>query len=674
MADRGGGELTDPATASDRIALRREGPVLTPKRGAFVAATAGFAVMSVELTAVRVMAPHFGDSAYVWTNVIGVILVALALGAWLGGRASERGVRLYAMLIVAGALVMISPYLADPLGSWLLPHDLALDQASGALVRGSLAATVILFAPPTLFAGMATPLLVSALAQGMGVGRASGHIAAWSTLGSLAGTFATTHLLVPTLGSQWTLSVCGALLILAACFTGRVPYAGLTAGAALLSSMTGFAGYSWSSTKSRLPVGDRVLYEEVDSAYQYLRVVTGDGETLLQINEGLDSFHSVALDDTPFTGGRYYDWFAAVPFLRELDQPRASEPMRVLSLGAAAGTFERLLDAVRPGTVFDSVELDPKVVELSEAYFGGFPDNAKVYTGIDGRVFAAQTEETYDVILVDAYERQVYIPVQLASREFFAIAQERLESGGIIAVNAGGRTFDDPVIKVVASTMADVFGAAWAFRVPQSRNFMILARRDGEIEPARLDKSASLVPEIATVLDTASRPFHWRRFESSPPILTDDRPFLDQTQDAALARSMDGGALLAFDGASAPDVVESQAHAALQVGDIDGLGAALARASAATPLLRLYAGDWRWFVHDLRGAEREYAAGLAIVKDAAIKAQLEQRHASAVDEVAKLDRAAGVTGRNGWLAALTMSGLVAAFWLSYRRIAAPAVA
>ena len=51
-------------------------------RAGLVAGLAGFAVMSLELTAVRLLAPYFGDSAYVWTNVIGVILVALAAGAW----------------------------------------------------------------------------------------------------------------------------------------------------------------------------------------------------------------------------------------------------------------------------------------------------------------------------------------------------------------------------------------------------------------------------------------------------------------------------------------------------------------------------------------------------------------------------------------------------------------
>ena len=54
---------------------------LSAARAIVGAGAAGFGVMAAELTAVRLLAPHFGDSAYVWTNVIGVILAAMALGA-----------------------------------------------------------------------------------------------------------------------------------------------------------------------------------------------------------------------------------------------------------------------------------------------------------------------------------------------------------------------------------------------------------------------------------------------------------------------------------------------------------------------------------------------------------------------------------------------------------------
>ena len=58
---------------------------------------------------------------------------------------------------------------------------------------------------------------------------------------------------------------------------------------------------------------------EVESRYQFLQVVRsgepGSELTRLKINEGLDSFHSVALAGTPFSGGRYYDYHAFVPWL-----------------------------------------------------------------------------------------------------------------------------------------------------------------------------------------------------------------------------------------------------------------------------------------------------------------------------------------------------------------------
>ena len=63
---------------------------LGPVRAVAAAAATGFGVMAAELTAVRLFAPHFGDSAYVWTNVIGVILAAMAVGAALGGRLGAR--------------------------------------------------------------------------------------------------------------------------------------------------------------------------------------------------------------------------------------------------------------------------------------------------------------------------------------------------------------------------------------------------------------------------------------------------------------------------------------------------------------------------------------------------------------------------------------------------------
>src|SRR5262249_36667270 len=158
---------------------------------------AGLAVMGIELCAVRLLAPHFGDSAYVWTNVIGVILAALALGALLGGRLLDRGASpraLGALLLAAALLTAAAPIVAPALGDWLVPQDLQLEDAMPALVRGSLAATVVLFGAPVLLLGAVSPWLVGLVARaGTPIGKAAGAVSALATLGSMLGTFATTH-------------------------------------------------------------------------------------------------------------------------------------------------------------------------------------------------------------------------------------------------------------------------------------------------------------------------------------------------------------------------------------------------------------------------------------------------------------------------------------------------
>ena len=190
---------------------------MSPVRAAAIAGLTGFAVMSLELAAVRILAPYFGDSAYVWTNVIGVMLAALALGAWIGGRLADPELgtaRLGRLLLAAGLLAALIPLLARPLGQWLLPADLALDAATSALVRGSLATTLLIFAPPVLAVGAATPMLVACLAGARyPVGRASALVAAGSTIGSLIGTFLTTHTLVPGIGSRATIWLCAGILL-----------------------------------------------------------------------------------------------------------------------------------------------------------------------------------------------------------------------------------------------------------------------------------------------------------------------------------------------------------------------------------------------------------------------------------------------------------------------------
>src|SRR5690606_23381846 len=281
----------------------------------------------------------------------------------------------------------------------------------------------------------------------------------------------------------------------------------------------------------RRPVpGDAQLVAEVESRYQYLQVVDepaaldSPARRVLKINEGLDSFHPVRVAGTPLSGKLYYDYHLAAGWLRA--EEGLPEPLRVLSLGAAAGTFERVFHAVFPSAVFDSVEIDPAVVELGRRYFGAFSAGGRVWSGFDARVFVELATGEWDVVLVDAYERQIYLPAHVASREFFTAVYERLSEGGVVSVNVGGRHFDDPAVAALGRTMASVFGASHAFRVPYARNFVLLARRGRPLDPDRLTgvSADGLVEGVAEVLDDLRRRGAWHRFDRDSPgeVLVDD--------------------------------------------------------------------------------------------------------------------------------------------------------
>lgn len=630
-------------------------------QGGAVAALAGFAVMSLELAAVRLFAPQFGDSAYVWTNVIGVMLVALAAGAWLGGRlatGADSAKRLGGALLASGVLTAAVPLLAPTIGAMLLPADLPLDRATEVLVWGSLAATLLAFAPPVLLAGAATPLLVTGLVHsGSAVGRASGLVATWGTLGSLVGTFATTHGLIPGLGSRATVWICAVLLILAALILrARAGRAAVLLVPLVASFLTG--------GPLREPAPGTGLLAEVESAYQYLQVVRREGRdgvpgaVELKINEGLDSFHSVRVDGTPWTGGRYYDWHPALDV--GLGLPAADRPLRVLSLGAAAGTFERVYRQAFPGCQIDSVELDPAVTALGREFFGAFDGAGEVHSGVDARVFIDRASGSWDVVLVDAYERQVYVPAHVASVEFFRAVAARLAPGGVVQVNAGGRNFDDPVVEVLGATMAEVFGVASAFRIPASRNFCLVARAEGEVGPADLaeDLAADADADVVAMMAELRRPAAWRSFRrGSAVVLTDDRPFLDRVQDVALARSLDRAELTRCVGDRDPAALADALYIASANGASEQVMEIAKTAGSPSAYLRFAVGDARWRLHDVAGALLEYEDAVRIGADPSLQGALEERIGSARSEIESARAAQDAGRRNGMFAALAGVGV-----------------
>ncbi len=513
----------------------------------------GAGTMVVELAAVRLLAPWFGSSNAVWTHAIGVILLALAVGYALGARWSVRAQPRLAMvtvLLCAALWCVLLPLFTPWVAEWFMPQGLTLHSASGLLLWGSLASSLVLFVVPALLLGCVAPMAVEALAGQrnqpafLDAGQAGGYVLALSTTGSLLGTFATTYWLVPGLGLRWTFALAAFLLALAGCLLA--PGALRLRSAGVLVLVLGAA--AWSSEPQRaLPPGMRAIAQE-QSAYQWLQVVeVGEGDDLrrrLVSNEALDSFQSLWRAQPGWLGqGSYYDAFAA-PVFWEAPGPT----WRLAVLGLGAGSAVRVLEGVLPaGTELHSLglEIDPEVVALGQAFFDleVRDPNRIVAAGIDARAGLRTLDDQWDQIIVDAYANNVEIPPHLCTVEFFSEVRSHLRPGGWACINLSGFGENDPVIAAVTATLAEAFeGPVLLMPLPFSRNTVLMARQGAECPDPRSEDFV-VGPEALRELLAAVR-LRGRLFApegaGAALILTDDHAPILALERQSVARGVAG--------------------------------------------------------------------------------------------------------------------------------------
>jgi spermidine synthase len=456
---------------------------------ALIVFVVGFSILGAEIAAARLLAPYFGASTIVWANTIGIVLVALSVGYWYGGRLADRDptrVGLYRIVLLSGLLLAAVPFVADPLLGSAVD---ALDSISAGAFVGSLLAVTVLVALPILVSGAVAPYALRlAVADVAEAGTVSGRLYAISTAGSLLGTFSSALALIPLIGTRRTFIVYGLLLVLlAAIGLARRRFA--LAPAVLALALAVPAG----TVKGQTGSGERVIHE-AETEYQYARVVQDAGGTRrLELNEG-QAVHSVLRPGSYLTGD-YWDEMLVLPFAA---LPRA--PRSIAILGNAAGTTARAYGHFFARTRIDGVEIDGDLTDIGRRYFDLRAPRLHTHTA-DARPFLRRTHERYDVIVVDAY-RQPYVPFYLTTKEFFALARQRLRPGGVVLVNVGHPEGSDRLEKVLGATMRAVFPTV--LRDPSQPTNTILLATDAPATRGRLAAAERmLAPELAPLASAA---------------------------------------------------------------------------------------------------------------------------------------------------------------------------
>jgi predicted membrane-bound spermidine synthase len=483
----------------------------------------GMSTLGAEIAAARLMAPFFGASTIVWANTIAVVLVALSVGYWFGGRMADRHPHLRglcALVLLAAVLLGLVPIVADPFLSWSVE---AFDAFSVGAFAGSLFGVLTLVAVPVLMLGAVSPWAIRLKLRHIeDSGQTAGRMYAISTVGSLLGTFLAALLLIPLVGTQRTfLAFAVAVAAVAALGLRRrwlvVPVALATLLALPVGTVKG-------SDEGR-------VVEEADTAHQYARVVEyPDGERQLELNEG-QAVHSIWRPGTVLTGD-VWDGYLIVPFAR-----LATPPGRLAILGNGAGTTARAYERYFPATRIDAVEIDGELFDIGRRWFGLRERPQLRMFAEDARPFLRRIGERYDAIFVDAY-RQPYIPFYLTSREFFALARERLRPGGVLVVNVGHPEGSEELEKVLTATLRSVFGHL--ARDPLEPTNTLLVAADGPVSAARLRGAAATLPRDlrGLALRTAAR---LGRPLPGGAVYTDDRAPVEWLIDKSIVEYAAGG-------------------------------------------------------------------------------------------------------------------------------------
>lgn len=388
--------------------------------------------MAYELVAARMMAPTVGSSTYVWTSVIGVIIAALSLGYWLGGRVADtrhRGGDVVRLLFGAAAGVVMTLMISQDVFHWAAV-------TFGDLRLQAVVVAAVVFAPTSFVLGMISPYLAKLNVRSLETaGKSVANLGALNSIGGIVGTFVTGFFLFGMIGSRETLVLLIVLLIVSAWLL--VP---------------------------RQKVGAKIV---VTIILLLMGLLLGHQTQLGRVSIDTPSAHYVALDfsykDRPLRGlmtgpgglqsGMYLDGGTELPFWYTQEMmriTRAESPKRVLVLGGGAFTMPQKLATDMPEAIIDVVEIDPELERISKDYFSyKHPRNVNLIFE-DARTYVQRTSQKYDVVLVDVYG-DAQLPFSIMTAEFGQAVAKIVAHDGVMIANVIAGTRGGPCQDMLAS-------------------------------------------------------------------------------------------------------------------------------------------------------------------------------------------------------------------------------
>lgn len=384
----------------------------------------GATVMAVELLGAKMITPYFGSSLVVWTAVIGVTLICLTTGYFIGGRLSTRNNLprfLFFLLLVSGLLIGSMTGFAHPILTAIGEMNVYV---------ATVLCAFFLFGLPLIFLGATSPIIIRLITENVSEsGKNAGIVYAISTVGGIFMTFFLGFFVIPNWGITIpSLLIAGTLIVANMVFlfsTRRMIFGTIfllvvvLQGAKVLSHGQGNSTlydivYRSEGLLGQLKVLDE--YYPEDDIWDRSMLVNGIPQTFIARNSAESYWYYVHMLST----------LAKV-------KPAGS---KVLLLGFGGGSLARELSNY--GHNIDAVEIDDRMWELAQDYFQYDPVRTRFIVD-DARHYINVTENKYDIIICDLLKGEVQPPYVLTEQSFRLAREKLLEPGGVFLLNFQGQ-------------------------------------------------------------------------------------------------------------------------------------------------------------------------------------------------------------------------------------------
>ncbi len=477
----------------------------------------GFCGLGLEILTLRVISTIAGSNILSTSNVIAVVILSLSLGYYFSSRTTNEQLQRHITysLRLSGLLIIAAPVVWKIL-QILIPEA---DFSSSFFIQIfilSIIGTFLIGSPASIVIGYCSPLVFSLLREYYPSTKNTAAISfLFGGLGSLTGSLLPSGILIPLFGIRVSFIILGALLLICSLLIGektKLQTFSTLIIAIILALLSAILENKPSDVLAIKESAIQTIIVKQDPVHSECKTLHYDGGFGIQ---------SRSDPNLKYIGKKYYgDFLLFGPTNRESE-------FNILVLGSAGGTvssyYSKIFGENNENVKIENIDLDPSVHDIAKIYFSAENPHTQFIT-CDARFYvlhAKKINKQYDLIVLDMFSRDLFLPNEILTTEFFQQLHAITTPTGVISMNVHATNIKTTLIQSLSASIKSHYKHAY-----------ITKRSNGNTGLQQFLISASNNPIPFKQLSLNENLEKWQGYfynlaYQTKPIKTDAPPFTD---------------------------------------------------------------------------------------------------------------------------------------------------